>query len=342
MIEWVDPEQEAGWDADVARWASSSIFHRVDWQRVLRDAYGYHSGALVQRDQHALGCRLPMMEVRSNLTGYRGISLPFTDECPALLHGESFDALFEAAVQRGLERSWRYIEFRGGTLKTPTARPSVIFHGHRLRLKPTTTMLFQNFDSGNRRAIRKAESSGLTIESSQHIEATAQFYRLLELTRQRHGVPPQPWRFFVALHRHTISRGEGTVFLAKFRGQPIAGAVFLHTNDQATYKYGASDAMYQHLRANNFVMWSAIQDYAHRGFTSMDFGRTSLRNEGLRRFKLGWGAIETQISYFKYDLLRKTFVQARDAANGWYNRLFRGLPLPLSRIVGTFLYKHIA
>ena len=49
---------------------------------------------------------------------------------------------------------------------------------------------------------------------------------------------------------------------------------------------------YQNLRANNLVMWEAIKYYSAKGFELFSFGITKPDNEGLRKFKLGWGASE--------------------------------------------------
>ena len=123
---------------------------------------------------------------------------------------------------------------------------------------------------------------------------------------------------------------------------PVAGAVFFHFGKTAIYKFGASHKAFQHLRANNLVMWEAIKWHARRGLGMLDFGRTSLENEGLRRFKLGWGTQERLIDYFRYDQRKAGFVTARDESAGWHNRIFRMLPVPLSRLIGATFYRHVA
>jgi hypothetical protein len=282
------------------------------------------------------------MEVRSAITGRRGISLPFTDECPVLGDTGVRAELYQAAIALGSRRKWRYTEFRGGSLPLPKAQPSMSFYGHEINLARDTRELLASVDSAHRRAIRKAESSSLAVEWSRSVEATRQFYSLLCLTRQRHGLPPQPWKFFAALHRNVISAGKGDVVLARHANKAVAGAVFLHFTDQALYKFGASDQSYQHLRGNNLVMWSAISKYASDGFRRLNLGRTSLRNDGLRRFKLGWGASETQISYFKYDYEKGDFTSGRDDSSGWHTRFFNIMPRRLAMLVGNLIYKHLA
>ena len=113
-------------------------------------------------------------------------------------------------------------------------------------------------------------------------------------------------------------------------------------NRRALYKYGASDEAFQHLRGNNLVMWEAIRWLRRLGVTTLHFGRTSLGNEGLRRFKLGWGVREEMIEYVKFDYKRNQFVQEADAAAGWHNRFFRIMPSCLSRLTGAMLYRYWA
>ena len=96
------------------------------------------------------------------------------------------------------------------------------------------------------------------------------------------------------------------------------------------------------LRGNDLVMWAGIKHYASRGFRTLHLGRTSLINEGLRRFKRAWGTREHAIEYFKYDLRKSAFVTDRDQASGWYNRIFAALPLSVSRLLGAVLYRHVA
>jgi hypothetical protein len=286
---------------------------------------------------------LPVMEVNSWLTGRRGVSLPFTDECaPLCADADSFRRLFREALEYAKVRAWNYLECRGGKAWFGDAPVSTSFHGHRLDLDADETALWARVDGAVRRAVRKAEQSGLTVEFSQDLDAVRIFFGLLCRTRKRHGLPVQPFRFFESIHRHVLSQDQGWVVLARHGQVPVAGAVFFHFGKTAIYKFGASNETFQHLRANNLVMWEAIKWHARRGFGVLDFGRTSLENEGLRRFKLGWGTQERSIDYFRYDRRKAGFVTARDESSGWHNRVFRMLPVSLSRLIGVAFYRHVA
>jgi len=271
------------------------------------------------------------------------VSLPFTDFCLPLnpAKRDQFD-LYEQALQLGQARTWRYLECRGSDYGWLSARPSLAFYGHVIDLISNEKTLFSRLDSAIRRGIRKAQNTHLEVEFCSSLESVRTFYGLHCRTRQRHGLPPQPFRFFENIARHVLAKGHGFAAIARLNQRPVAAAVFFHQGRQAIYKFGASDYAFQHLRPNNLLMWEAIKRYAANGCQQLHLGRTSLANEGLRRFKLGFGAREEKISYYKHDFLKQAFVTDTDRAEGWFNRVFRLMPRPLLRLAGQILYPHLS
>ena len=342
-VQQVDPTSYANWDAELEALPGATFFHGSSWARALKDTYGLTPVYLVARSQGRIHSVLPLMEADSVFTGRRGVSLPFTDECaPLCADGAAFDALYHAALGLAKLRRWKYLELRGGLSLLEGASPSVSFMGHRLDLRPGVEALFNGCESSNRRALRKAEQSGVSIEFSTELGAVRAFYALLCKTRRRHGVPPQPFRFFARLHQHVLSQGKGWVVLARSGNTPIAGAVYFHYGKTAIYKFGASDEAFQQLRANNLVMWEAIKRYANDAFEVLDFGRSSLTNSGLQKFKLSWGSAEHRIDYVRHDCRTGRFAVIGDAASSFPTRVLGLLPGPVFNLVGSLAYRHMA
>lgn len=338
-----NPLEEAGWDTTLKTCPAASFFHGAAWAKVLQSTYGYTPVYFTRNESGRLRSLLPIMEVNSWLTGRRGVSLPFTDDCePLCSEAGSFRSLFREAMDYGEARGWRYLECRGGKTLFADAPVSTAFYGHRLHLVSNEDVLFASVESAVRRAIRKAEKNGVRVEVSRDLDAVRTFYGLHCRTRKKHGQPPQPFRFFQNIRDHVLSQNQGFVVLAWHRQAPVAGAIFFHFGTKAIYKYGASDETVQHLRANDLVMWEAIQWYARNGFEQLHLGRTSLANEGLRRFKLGWGTEEYRIEYVRYDRRTGGFVTANDGSSGWHTRVFQMLPGFCGRLAGAALYKHVA
>src|SRR5262249_59613082 len=116
--------------------------------------------------------------------------------------------------------------------------------------------------------------------------------------RRRQGVPIQPKRFFGLLWDRIIAPGMGSVLVVETpAGDPIAAAVFVAWNGTVVYKFGASDASSWSLRPNHLLFWHAIRTACEQGCRWFDFGRTDLGQEGLRNFKLSWGAAEEPLFY---------------------------------------------
>jgi lipid II:glycine glycyltransferase (peptidoglycan interpeptide bridge formation enzyme) len=121
----------------------------------------------------------------------------------------------------------------------------------------------------------------------------------------------------------------------------LAAAVFFQYGRAAVYKFGASDEFLQRFRGNNFVMWEALKFLVRDGCRMLHFGRTSLDNEGLRRFKAGWGVIEEAIEYFRFDTETEAWKSAGDRSSGLHNKVFRRLPLAFNRLAGAAIYPHL-
>jgi hypothetical protein len=342
-IQPANPLQHPNWDALVTSLQNFSFFHSAAWAKVLVETYGYAPNYFVTNATSEIRSMLPLMEVDSWLTGRRGIALPFTDDCaPLCPDGDSFKKLFQNAIEFGKTRGWKYLECRGGRKFFEGVPASLSFYGHSLDLVSGKEQLFRRLESSVRRAIRKAEKDKVTVEISQSLEAMGKFYSLQCKTRKKHGLPPQPFSFFSNIHKHILSQNSGMVAVASWRKTPIAASVYFHLGDRAIYKFGASNEKFQHLRGSNLVMWEAIKWYLQKGAKKLHLGRTSITNEGLRRFKLGWGASEERIEYFKYNFRQKNFVTDSDKVFGWHNRIFQSLPDFVSRIAGKMLYRHWA
>ena len=333
-----NPLEQPDWDAKLAARPDFSFFHGAAWSKVLVATYGFTP--LFLETENALW---PLMEVKSWLTGKRGVSLPFTDNCEPLgADKKSFAEIFSAAVALGKKRGWKHLEGRGGKNLLDGATASISFYGHSVELNADEAKMFDAMDGSMRRAIRKAEKEGVTVEISQSEAAMRDFYYLQCLTRKRHGLPPQSLGFFLNIQKFILSQNLGFVAVASHGGRKIAASVYFFLGGRAIYKYGASDFARQDLRGSNLVMWAAMKKLARDGVKSLHLGKTSLAHEGLRRFKLNLGATEEIMDYFKYDFSRSMFVTEKDSVAGWHNRVFGALPLPAGRLAGRLLYKHWA
>ncbi|MEO7724358.1 MAG: GNAT family N-acetyltransferase, partial [Chthoniobacterales bacterium] len=178
-------------------------------------------------------------------------------------------------------------------------------------------------------------------ERSESWASVRDFYQLHVETRRRHGLPPQPQSFFRNIFREVIEPGYGFVIRAFLNSRCVAAAIFFQFGATAIYKFGASALAQQSFRGNNLVMWEGIRLLAQSEAKALHFGRTSLSNQSLRRFKLGWGAEEQMINYCKWNTPLGEWISGRDTASERRNAIFSRMPLTFNRVAGALLYPHL-
>ncbi|MEO8456471.1 MAG: GNAT family N-acetyltransferase [Chloroflexota bacterium] len=297
-IESIDPRTTPEWDTFVQTHPAATVFHTTAWCRVLIDTYRYKPQYIVSwNDAGEITGGVPLMLVDSMLTSKRLVGLPFSDVCGPLLPESGGDDLLAAALLECERTRASSIELRGHGGEMRGYSNGTAFLQHIIDLGGN---LESRVHSSARRAIRKAEKTGVTVRVSNTGADTRRFYELMVHTRRKHGLLPQPWRFFANIHKHLIAQGHGYLLLADYKDETIAGDLLLQFRDQLTYKFNASDPRFLYVRPNNLLLWRAMQLGAEAGQQTLDLGRCEIDNEGLRRFKLLWGAREQRVGYYHY------------------------------------------
>jgi len=338
----LDPLVYPDWDNLILTSPARSFFHTSSWAYVLHDTYGYRPCYLTRINCDKLEVLVPVMEIRSLLTGKRGVSLPFTDYCDPIVNDISdWKSVIDFLKEYGNNAKWKYLEFRGGEQWFGQIPPHSFFYRHDIKLSTDTDSIYAQLKSSIKRNIKKASREGVTITRHQTLDAVTTFYDLHCLTRKRHGVPPQPFAFFQQIYIHIINKNHGHIFLAMHKGKTIAAAVYFNFGNEVIYKFSASDSLYLHLRPNHLLKWEAIQWFCHNGYKNLSFGRTEFNNNGLRHFKKAWGAKEEEIKYYRYDINKKEFRSGDASDSALTTMIFQHMPISLSKIIGTIFYPHV-
>lgn len=342
-MEIVDPTRCHGWDDLVAAHPGGSVFHTAAWAKLLIESYGFRPRYLLERSGDGFEFLMPVMEVGGALTGRRGVALPFSDYADPLYSSEAaLRSGWERTIAEGDKSGWKTVECRSRTeLPLDFTMNSTVFSHHHIDLSEGESAVRLRLNSSTRRNLKKAEKEGVEAKVCTSLDSIEHFYRLNCLTRKEHGLPPQPLSFFRNLYGTFLKTGKGFIVLASHHVDAVAGNVFLCYGNRAYYKYGAFDRRVQHLRGSNLAMWTGILHCLQNGVTSLCLGRTGPENQGLRQYKSGWGAAESVVTYCKYDIAKRKFTRADNAVTGWHNRVFRALPIPVSRAIGAALYRYM-
>lgn len=341
-FERVDPLSGGDWDSEVLAHPRHSIFHRTAWAKVLAESYGHRPFYLKHVSATGGHALIPLMEVSSPVTGRRGVSLPFSDFAGPLWSGDTNpEEVFGGIIRLAVDRRWRHFDIRFTEVIPSGAEPFTSYEGHVLDLTQGENGIEAGLEPSVRRAIRKAGRSGLGISIETGPAAVAAFYGLHCETRRRHGLPPQPYRFFESIQRNLLECGLGEVVLASLKGKAIAGAVFLRSAGRAVYKFGASGTAHWDLRPNQWVMWHGIRHLVSQGCMGLHFGRTAKGDEGLSRFKQSWGCRTENLDYFRHDTRADRWMAGSKPSPEGHPLVFGKLPLAINRLAGRLIYPHL-
>ena len=300
QIDTIDPAHDPIWEAFIQGTPEATPFHTGAWAKVLRDTYDFQPRYMVARQENGmLAAGIPLFKVN----GSRLVGVPFSDYCPPLLPDSEDSKALVAELKRTTNNGISALELRGSSaldLEAQGFTKADAFLQHVIPLDADFAELETRFRNSVRRSIRKAKRNGLTVRAGEKLSDMERFYELNMLTRRKHGLIPQPWRFFENIHRNIISGGNGVLLLCEYEGRVIAADMMLAYGKKLVGKFNASDRRYQTLRPNHLLQMKGIELGVADGYTEISLGRTEPEHEGLRRFKLSWGSREEPLPYYYY------------------------------------------
>lgn len=335
------PLTDEHWLAFLARDPESNIFHHPAWSLLLAECYNFRPFVCAVCDINGdIMAGLPVMEIKSWITGKRWISLPFTDHCSPIFNNQiALQCLTEHLVALSANNKIK-IELRADYPTYPEIHRLSNFVLHKIRLAPDELEVSNRIKPKHFRQIKVAEQRGVRIEWGHNRNHIREFYRLHSMTRQRKGIPVQPWKFFDLFFCNIVQKELGFVLLAYKDDECIAGAVFMNWNKTLVYKYSASIEKARQLLAMDPLLWTAIQWGCNNGYEWMDMGRTDKEDEGLRTFKRHWGADETPLTYSFITSTPR--VPSSGKLENTMKSVIRKSPVWVCRITGELLYRHFA
>lgn len=342
-ISSIDPTKTTNWDELILDFPSYSFFHTSEWAQVLQETYNFKPHYLKLTESGKTNAIIPMMEVDSFFTGKRAISLPFSDFCEPLISNDvKLKLIRHKIIDYSKEKAFNSLELRDNGFHLDNSIIIPAGYQHILDLTSSDEHLYKRLSDNTRRNIKKAINNRVSFKIDNSSTALQDFYNMNCYTRRRHGLPPQPLKFFRKLYDYIITKNKGFISISKYNGKSIAAAIFLLIGQKALYKYGASLFEYQHVRPNNLLMWESIKYLKAKEFNDLNFGRTELENIGLRRFKLGWGTDEKILNYYRYQLGRNISINASTGSLNQRKLPLHRFPIFLLRLIGKLVYKHIA
>jgi FemAB-related protein (PEP-CTERM system-associated) len=333
-------DDPAVWDRYVAGHPSATRYHSWAWRAVFAQAFGHAStyfGAF--RGADLVGV-LPVVWFANPLFGTFGVSLPFVNYGGVLADDlEVAECLLAASATENSTRGGRHVELR----HTARQFPNLPVRSHKvsmhLALCDTVDAQFAAVDRKLRNQIRKADKSGLLVERG-GLELVDAFYDVFSENMRDLGTPVYTKRFFVEVLRAFPM--EARVFCVRLDGRPVAASVVVAHRGTVEVPWASSLREFNHLCVNVRLYWEMLQDGIDRQARVFDFGR-STPDEGTFHFKRQWGA-EAVALHWEYVLREGDALPDLSPKNPKFRLLidvWKRLPLPISRVLGPHVVRHI-
>ena len=294
------------WNNFLKTHKDATIFHTIEWKKVLEETFGYKPEYLVVEDSKgeivgispafSVKTLFRRVIVSQPLGEYGGpvVENGFEGACRAIL------SFYKGKIDN--ERKIKYVEMRSlpngyneyydnsGFVKQFKAYGFYIDVKGKDFEKDIWLGLYNN---KGRNSIRKGTKSGVKVVEGNNINL---YYDLYLETMARLGSLPYPKMLFENIRKYVNSSSVRFTF-AYLEDVPIAGLLALLYNNRLSIIGNVSHLEYKKYNANDLLYNEQIEYATRNNFETVDLGRTR-PDSSYERYKRKWGA--TKIDLYSY------------------------------------------
>ena len=167
-----------------------------------------------------------------------------------------------------------------------------------LDLEKSEDELLKNMRQRLRRALRKAEKNGITIEKSTDPARMKEFYDIQLQTAGRHHFIAFSEDFLTKQFAAFAEDNSAVLYTARYNGEVLAQNFMIFYGNEASYHYGVSTELGTKLSGAPLLHMQAMRDARERGIKRYNFwgivdeDDTKHRFYGVSVFKRGFGVDE--------------------------------------------------
>jgi GNAT acetyltransferase-like protein len=297
-------EHAEAYDRFIHSHPHSLFYHSWRYREFLQALIGCQDEYLVAIDRGNIHAALPLMRTAD---GRIYNSLPFFGTSAGIIAADTLG-------YRALAAAYNDIACRPSTTAAtivgsqfgPRLDAELLSHNlvdHRIaQLTPLPAdgdrhdQLMAAFDASARRNVRKAQSSGVSID----IDA-GEMPQLTQMHRagmDAIGGTPKTDKFFALVPRFFCPHEDYDLYVARYEGAVIAALLLFYFGRTVEYFVPAVDPGHRPLQGLAYLIATAMADASARGFTWWNWGGTWTTQTGVYRFKKKWGAVERSYSYY--------------------------------------------
>jgi len=311
---------------------------------------------------------LPLVHLKHFFFGNSLISIPFFDLGGILADDENTEkALLSEVINLGQELKAKNIELRhiypvkffekdseADLTGVYPVKPESHLTGainpinfatrsHKVRmlldLPKSSEALMQSFKAKLRSQIKKPLKEGLKSKVG-GVELLADFYKVFSINMRDLGSP---------VHSKSLMKNvlkefpkESRIVMVYKDDQPIACSLIVGCKDTLENPWASALRQYSRLSPNMLLYWTMLEYACDNGFSYFDFGRSS-PDEGTYKFKEQWGTKPTPLNWHYISLDSQPIGEEKSEKSKFEKaiRFWQKIPVPITKIIGPMIRKHI-
>ncbi len=304
QLELIPCASETRWEQCLTEFPGATVFHRLPWLQLVAKLseselrlYELSNGA------QSVGL-FPLFFFRRGPVKLAASPPPLaaTPYLGPVTAPELIPAALEAAATEAKRQRAAYAEFRIG--KTLEFRED---QAYRFETEPRSTFVLDlrdgpealwqdSLDPSCRRAIRKAQKSGVEIEEVGLEDVIEPYYAMAEeVFSKYHRPPPLTFDQYREIAATLKGASLAKVFVARHEGKLLSAGIFPFDQHQVYYLDGVSSESGLSLRPNNLLHWEVICWAIRSGIGQYDMVGAGVA--GVARFKRSFGPAEVPYTY---------------------------------------------
>lgn len=340
MLETGNPEAQLAWNQYVESNPAASIYHRAEWQALIRNTFGHEGSYFQARNASGdiMGI-LPLIRLKSRLFGDFLVSMPYFNYGSAVADSPAIEQLLmDTANTHATSLGVSHIEYRDDIprkgLPVRTDKVNMI-----LPLPREEDALWQSFTPKLRAQIRRPQRENPQVLFG-HSELLEDFYHVFARNMRDLGTPV----YGQSLFRNILQTfpEQSRIVVIRLSKRPVAAAFLIGQGNTLEIPWASTVREVNKLSMNMLMYWEVLRFAINNNYGYFDFGRSS-KATGTFRFKQQWGAKPKPL-YWHYWLANDNDMPSLNPSNPKYALMiaaWKRLPISVTKWIGPRIVKNL-
>jgi FemAB-related protein (PEP-CTERM system-associated) len=340
QVRTLDEQSMQAWDSYLDAHPAGTFFHRAGWKKVLEKAFGHKAHYLYAINESGqIEGIFPVGEVSSLLFGHSLISVPFCVFGGILANGPAARSmLLQAAMQLARDLNVDYMEVRNPEPLGVGWETKSLYVNFCKEIEPEPEKNMLAIPRKQRAMVRKGINAGLRSVVDSTMD---RFYEAYAESVRNLGTPVFSRHYFRVLQE--VFTDECEILTVTRDDHLVASVMSFYFRDKVLPYYGGGTAEARAVKGNDFMYWEVMRRACEKGVRIFDYGR-SKEGTGSYSFKKNWGFEPESLDY-QYYLVKARRMPDISPLNPKYSlfiRVWKQLPLPITKIIGPLVAKNLA